>query len=188
MAQPVPSKKAPQCLTISPQGEKLGEQGGAIAFAQAADDLGGMVTAFLVKQGDTIIDRAAFYVGGAVKQFCNPRLGNRTGAHRARFQRHIKAAAHKPFIAQFFACLANGKNFRMRSRVIKGAHLIARLRQNIAVLSDQHSPDRHFIGLRGDMRFIKCHLHKIITHQRDTSMAGAARATAVRNYGEEISI
>jgi hypothetical protein len=74
--------------------------------------------------------------------------------------------------------MPNSGYFGMRGRVIPRAHLIACARQNRALRAHQNGTYGHFSGGGGGMGFVERHFHEIITHKGETSMAGAAHATA----------
>jgi len=56
------------------------------------------------------VNRARLGIGGAVNEPGNAGLQNRPGAHRARFQRHVKHAIVEPPATQRFGGLGDGNH------------------------------------------------------------------------------
>src|SRR3546814_19578545 len=84
---------------LTPRREKIPEQRRRFARANAVINLRPMMDRRLRKDTRPVDDRAALCIVGAIIAPRASGVGDRAGAHRAGFERHLAGAAGAPFVA-----------------------------------------------------------------------------------------
>ena len=116
--------------------EEVLQHSGGFAGADAAIDLGPVVTGFLGEKARSVFDRPALLVLGREIKPAQPREGNGAGAHGAGFQRRIEVAAGQPFVVEDFRARADDQHFGMGGRVMVLDGAISGAGENFAILDE----------------------------------------------------
>ena len=93
--------------------EKGFKKHGAVNAQHSAQHFGIMIKTRDIIKVKTCSDASALRIRSAVYHLCDPRLKNRPGAHRARFQRNVKDTVFQTPGSGFPAGFLNCDDFRM---------------------------------------------------------------------------
>jgi hypothetical protein len=103
---------------------------------------------------------AAFRIIRAVNETSNSGLDHGSSAHNAGLEGNVESGAVKPVVADLLSGVAQGDDFRMRSRVLVTDRAIACAGNHVA-LEDQSGADRDFAAFRSGASFFERYLHEL---------------------------
>jgi len=118
-----------------------------------------VVAGRLVEKPDAVVDRAGLGILGAVIDAPQPGMGDATGAHGARFQRHIEIAAVEPAGAASSERRPDRQHFGMRGGIVERPHAVALGGEN-GVSIDDHGADRRLAVGGGGFGKLEGEVHR----------------------------
>ena len=158
--------------------EKLLKQLAALVAAHARDDLYPVIQYVGIGYAEVRFD-------GAEPQIVRPEdkpgdagIDERSGTHRARFERRIYGDAREPIIIDRPCRQAQSLYLGMRRRVVKAYRFVARGREQLARSRYDARADRHLARGSGETRLRKRFVHPILVRFRHDSILTAAAALA----------
>src|SRR5216684_7161116 len=114
-------------------GEKLLQKRGTLLLQNPRGDLHPVVQLRMGQHFKARAHRAAFRIVRAIDDPRHTRLYNGAGAHGARFKRYVQGRAAQPVISFASCSLAQGHDFRMRSRIAIANRAVSPVPKNFSL-------------------------------------------------------
>ena len=124
-------------------GKEAAQQIAGFALADAAIDFRQVMASRLVENARTVLDAAALRIVGAEIKPADARQGDRCGAHRAGFERHVQIAAGQSLEPEPGGAVAQHQHLGMRGRIAVAFDPVPGGRDDDAGGIEQHRADRH---------------------------------------------
>ena len=129
----------------------------------------------------TVVDRAAFGIGGAVIEPADTGECDRAGAHGAGLERDIEVAIVEAFGVQPVRRLTDGDHFGMGGQIPLGERAIAGTHDDLAVTHND-ATDRHLAAVTGGAGFCQGHIHERGHFRHDRAMTRPSTSLSVAVY------
>lgn len=112
-----------------------------------------------MEQPGPMIHRSPLGIIGPIDQTPNAEMRDGRCTHRARLQRHDQRATLQPGRPTLPGSLPHGQKLCMSAGIVLFFHMIAGHSQNMTLLIQHHSPNRHFPCTGSFIRQCKSLLH-----------------------------
>ena len=130
-----------------------------MCFGDATVDFGAVMTGWLTKKSRAIVHGSHLHIGCTKIETAKPGEGDGSGAHGARFQRHVDITSGQALIGLFRRCFADRQEFRVSGGIIQLEGAVAGSRQDRPSICCYHRADRHLAALKSLLGLIKRDTH-----------------------------
>src|SRR4030095_13682065 len=120
-------------------GKEIRQQLTALVREHAAQNRRMVVQARLTEDVDDRTASSRLWIARAKDEPCDARMQDRTHAHRARLERHIKRATGKTIVAKHARRIAQRRDFGVRRRVVRSDGGVAAAADDRAILDDDRA-------------------------------------------------
>ena len=148
-------------------GKEILKKGGGFLGEKPGGYLGAMIQFGRSQKFEAGVERAAFWIIGAVNDATNTRLNDGAGTHGARLEGDVKSGVREAVVAEKMRAFANHHNFGVGGGVVVADGAVAGAREDGGIVNKDRA-NGNLSRVRGSLCFSESELHEmqIVRHGR----------------------